>query len=611
MAFTDFSTSTFNSPDSRGSGGPKPDGNSVIPDPFVLYSTTHMPTNMEDVLRLAEYTWLTSSQYTQALRRAGRYFITKLVFSGADGKEQRKYEEFFNDHLNVLNILENITDDFLCFGNSFTSLYLPFNRIVTCKKCRLVRSIDKIDDRDISLDQRNLSFMIKCVKCGTKELHSHKDLLSTDESKVNVVRWNPHEIRLLHNFVTGETTHIWEVSADLKVNIKENRGFYIKKTPWEIIEAAASDRSFRFSEGTMFHMKEPVISGVRNRGWGIPKIMASYKDAYYVQVLKRYNEALAMDYIVPFRLVTPAVGGGGVDPLLNYDLSEWSSSLRKMLDDHRSDPAGWHTAPFPVNYQILGAEGQSLSPWQLIKQGTSDLLDSLGVPMELFQGTLKMQTAPTALRLFESSWSTIVTEMNNWLSWLANRMSNVFGWQPVTVRLQPVAYADNIERKSILLQLASAQEVSKQTAFSPMGLNVEEEMRSMQEELSLQNEITKEFEENEVKKQELADLSAQNTQAGQAPMQPGMDPNAQQQPGAMISGAGQGGAPGTPQDLMGQAQTEAQQILTMPSTQRISYLRNLKAQNPMLHSQVKAELGNMEQQAASAGIQSARSGQMQ
>jgi hypothetical protein len=52
-------------------------------------------------------------------------------------------------------------------------------------------------------------------------------------------------------------------------------------------------------------MREDALAGVRNRGWGISRVLANFRQAWYVQVLHRYNEAIALDYVIPFRLITP------------------------------------------------------------------------------------------------------------------------------------------------------------------------------------------------------------------------------------------------------------------------------------------------------------------
>ena len=601
------------------------DTKSHLPDPYVMYSTVQMPRSISDILKLCEHIWLTSGQYKMAMQRIGRYFLTKVVFDDVSDTEKKKYDEFFNGTLNIMSVLAELVDDFMCYGNSFASLYMPFNRIVICDKCNLLRNIAKIPDDKIKFDMKAMKFDIECPRCEEKTHHTHKDTRSNDEDRINIIRWNIHEMQMMHDFMSGKTDYIWNVSADLKKNIKDGNVFWLKTTPFEVIEAIAKDGVFRFNDDVVFHMKEPTISGVQNRGWGIPRMLAAYKDIWYIQMLKRYNEALALDYIVPFRLLTPSKATAA-DPLMQYDMSNWSSKMQEMLVQHRRDPAGWHTAPFPVTYQTLGGEGQQMSPHMLLKQGTADMNDSLGVPVEMYQGTMSLQAAPTAIRLFESTWPHVQAQLNGFLNWLIKNVSQTFGWEEAKAKLQTPTYADNLERKQMIFQLQSAQQISKQTAFASLGIDPEEEQRRIIEENRFQQETQREFEEEEAKKQEMQETMAQMSapppqqQMGGAPVDPNtgmpMDP-------AMAQGGGggmvqpMGGMPGmtmpgqgsmatTPQELMQQAEEVANQLMAMPETARKSELINLKRSNPVLHAQVKQIMTDMTQQAASQGVSQMR-----
>lgn len=573
----------------------------TLPDPYVLYSTEQMPRHIEDVLRLCENVWLNSGQYKMAMQRIGRYFLTKLIFDKVSDTEKKKYEEFFEDVLDIYTLLAEVADDFLCYGNSFTSLYIPFNRFLHCTKCNFVRNIAHVPDDDLTLDVRSLVWRVMCPRCKQKTEHKHKDIRSTDQQRFHIIRWNPHEFQLLHDFMSGKTSFLWRITPQLKSNILAGRAFYIKTMPWEIIEAISKGVLFQFNDDIVYHMKEPVIAGVKNRGWGIPRALSAYKDIYYIQILKRYNEALALDYIVPFRIITPQKATSA-DPLMQYDMGTWSGMIHEMIAQHRQDPAGWHTMPFPVEYQVLGGEGATLSPWQLIKQGQADMMDALGIPMELYQGTLQLRSAPTALRLFEATWPHLVSCLNGFMNWLMKKCSSTFNWPPAKAKLQPVRYADDLDRQNLIFQLQGAQQVSKQTAFAPLGIDADEEQRRMLEETKSQMEAQKEFDETQAKTQELEETMAQQTQPQ---MGPGGMPMSPPQPIGGMPGLqmpGQGQMASTPQEMISQAQAAAEQLMGMPETQRKSQLIQLKRVNPVLHAQVRQIMDDMSQQAGTQGV---------
>jgi hypothetical protein len=57
----------------------------------------------------------------------------------------------------------------------------------------------------------------------------------------------------------------------------------------------------------------------------------------------------------------------------------------------------------------------------------------------------------------------------------------------------------------------------------------------------------------------------------------------------------------TPQDMQAKAQTIADQMLSMPESQRQSEMTKLKSQDPVIHSLVKQTIGNIRQQAQTQG----------
>jgi hypothetical protein len=592
-------------------------GNDNLPDPFVSYSNVAYPSNLVDVFRLCEYMWLNSGQFKMAMQRIIRYFLTKVEFGGdtISDSEKKRYREFLVDQLGIMDLAALVGDDFICYGNSASTLYLPFNRILTCTKCKLSRNIDNV--KDVTIDLKKLIFSCHCPRCKSKTDHSHKDLRSMDENRIHLVRLNVHEINLTHSFLSGDTDMYWQISPMMKDQAQKSQSLFLQKTPWEVIEAISKNSLLKFNKDVVYHFKEETICGVQNRGWGIPRMLPLFKDIYRLQLLKRYDEAIAMDYIVPFRLLTPKAKGK-IDPLMQYDMSNWSSQILGMISDHRRDPAGWHTVPFPVEYQALGAEGLQFSPVQLVKQGNTDLMDAAGIPIDLFQGNLSLQSAPTALRLFQATWPQLVSQLNGWLQWIMDKTSDSFGWENAKVKLQPVTYADDLDRKGMLLQLATAQQVSKETAFASIGIEPREEQRRMLEETKHQVEAQREFEENEMKKQEMQDVVSSMSMPPQQMMGGGggmMPPNGMMQggmpqpmggmPGMSMPGQ-QPGVPMSPQMLLNQAQELAQQLLSMDETTRRSQLIQLKQSNPTLHAQVKQIMEDMSQDASTQGVAAMR-----
>jgi len=601
----------------------------TFPNPFFDYASTQMPTSIYDVLRWAEYLWLTDGTYRMAMQRVVSYFLTAVELVDAGDQEKEKYEDFLNNKLRIIDVLRDIGEAYIAYGNAYVSIYVPFRRHLRCVKCGTERPISRAA---YTLNEKR-QFEGKCPneKCPTRGRQTglqRIDRRSVVEDELKVLLWSPHEMRLLHHPITGHEIYYWQMPQHLRGDIAKAAPFYIEHTPWELVEAAAvpGTNLFEFSQGYMHHVRDDTLPGVRWTGWGVPRIMSNFKTAWYLQVLKRYNEAIALDYIVPFRTITPAQGTAGNDALNTLNLQEWNQRIMNMVRQHRRDPTHISFLPFPINYQTLGGEAKALAPHELMDKAQDEFLNGMGVPAELYRGSLQIQAFGPALRMFERTWRSLVANLNNTLQWLVDQVADTMNWEHVKVRLQPVTLADDIERKQIQLQLQAGQQISRQTAWAPLGINFREEIKRMFEEEKWYQETSQRFQEELSQKQQMQQQVQQAVAAGQQGQQ-GQPPGAQgmpQQGGTqqVAQGQAQGQPQGqpaqqvapaaaaqqlmasgqvTPEDMMATAEQIAYQLLGMPYEMRKSQLMQIKKSSEPLHAMVIQQMEKIRRNAQQQG----------
>lgn len=585
-----------------GRSGPS-SGTQWFPDPFLDYSGMYTPRNLRSMLRWCELFWAHNGTYRMALERVVAYFLTKIEILEVSDSIKKKYEEFLNDTLKAISVMRLIGLDLVFYGNSFSSQFVPFRRYLRCTCCRLERPIEHTTYSFV-----RFKFYAACPKCKQRCEHKSSDRRSMEQDKLKIIRWNPHNMNILFHPLSHEMRYFYRIPEDFKRNIKEGRPFHLQFTPWEYVEAIEKDQLFGFNDNIVFHLKEDTLSGLQNRGWGIPRALSNFKQGFYIQVLKRYNEALAMDYIVPWRVITPGGprGHNKLDPLLNANLGEFSNRVRGMIAERRRDPLAMHSLPFPVEYQLLGGEGQELAPHEMITVALDELLNSCGVPAELYKGTLEYQAMPASLRLFEATWPHLVSGLNNWLNWLLEGLAMTFNWERARGRMTPVTRADDMEARMVRLQLSAANKISDTTALAPFGIDVREEIRRIIEEQRIyqeeQSKAQKEMEQQEEMQRRVAETAAMRQ--GQMPGMPGGGGIPGMGPGGGMGAPG-GGAQGqvTPGDLLTQADQIAQQLLTMDDTTRKQRLSQLRQTDKTLHAVVKQKLEDNRNQMRSMGQQ--------
>lgn len=567
---------------------------------------------MSEALLWCEYILSANGIYQSALRRVVSYFVTDIEILGNDvGKEEKdKYLDFLHDTLQVPTYLNVVGMDHIGYGNSFTSVLNLFHRYVACstEHCGFEAPLRVADTSPaIGLKWSNFGWTGTCPVCKRKGPFKHVDRRGQNEKDLRLKRWSPHEIDILHDAYTEDCDFIWKIPEEYRQQLKQGNLFQLERAHWQIVSAVKNGNYLRFDEDVVYHTKDPAPAGIKTRGWGWSQILTNFRLAWYNQVLDRFNEAIALDHVVPFRLITPAPKSGadpaGSDPLLGMNLGNFNGQVRSMLARHRRDPATWHTLPFPVNYQSLGGDATQLAPYQLIELGTSRLLDAIGIPIEMHKGTLSVQAAPVALRMFESHWSVLIKHLNGVLNHIVEQVAQINNWEPVRARLARVTHVDDLTRQMAKLQLMLNKSISETTGLKSIGLGFEEEQQRILQEERFKAEETSKVQE------EMA-LSEQGKTLGlpeQIPAAPGQAPGAPA-PGGAAAAAGaamptQPNMATTPEDLYSKAQEITQQLLAMPDSQRRSELIRLKQMDPTVHSLVKSLLEQYRSQARSVGGQ--------
>lgn len=605
-------------------------------DPFRDLATTHMPTSMRSVLFWSEAIWTVMGTYRMAMERIVSYFINDVELSGKLSDDEReKYLDFLLNRLNILAELSLAMRDRMCYGNSFVSLLVPFRRFLRCPETGDVYPLHEIHKEKIFNFEftSGFDFVATCPKTGWRGPWIVEDKPREESEHLIFKRWSPHEIEILCDPYTNEVSYLWRIPDYYKQMVREGNLFHLERTSKQVLLAIKHNRLFRFNKEAIYHMKEPTLAGIVNMGWGIPRSLTNFRQLWYIQVLRRYNEAIAMDYLIPFRLITPATTNtkeGITDPMSMMNGGDFRAQVRSLITRRRKDPAGWHSLPFPVNYQMLGGDAKQLVPTDLIEQSYDILLNETGTPVEFYRGSMQTNAhqSPMALRLFESTHWALVSEANRLLQWVCDRISDVMSWERVKGSMRRVTLADDMQKQMAALQLMMSQSISGRTGLQAVGLDWDLEQRRLTEEARKQQELAARAKEEMDQAGFAAEVAkgmdpVTGQMAGQPPQ--GGDPSqggAAMQGGAPPSGPGAPSAMGagnlpvteyiqslgpdvavTPNEMQAVAQQIANDLLGKPEGVKDSELRKLKQAHPTLHAVVRSMMDDMRRQARMSGQQ--------
>lgn len=597
-----------------------------FPDPFLDMASLAMPQTWRNALEWCEYAFMANGTYRMAMERIISYFITEITVEEVGDDEKEKWLSFLNQELGLLTGIKTSLRNRMCYGNDFISVLVPFKRMLACKgqSCGALFPLHVVyNNSTFRFKFQDYEFVASCPRCGYRGVWKIVDEPDDEERKLTIKHWSPHEIEILHDPYTDQVAYLWRIPEDYKRLVRQGHLYHLERVSERVLQAIKNNQMFRFHDDVIFHMKEPGLSGTKNRGWGISRVLTNFRQIWYVQVLKRYNEAIALDYVIPFRLITPVPRGSGgsapdsQDMLMTMNAGDFMGQVRGMLRKRRRDPASWQTLPFPVQYQALGGDATQLAPRDLIDQAQETLLNDAGTPVQLYRGDMQLQTAPVALRLFEATWQHMVHDLNDLLRWVVTQVSRILSWEEPEVKMKSVTYTDDIDKQMAALQLFAGQQISGTSALDALGYRWKEEQKRMAEEARYQAEqqsdLQEEMEQAGFAQQVAQGMPAQPGAPGQAPAAGGQAPAGQGQTGAEgeamapptpVTNYLQSMGPNTPvspQDIEAAADQLAQELLGMPEGVKDSELRKLKQSNPTLHARVKEKMDEIRSDARMAG----------
>lgn len=603
---------------------------SVFPAPWSDYVSRIAPITITDALYWCEYVALTNQVLASSLRKLVSFFVTEIEVTGVDRKEQESIKDYLYDGLNIENTLNIIGLDYLVYGNVFISIWNPLYRVVTCPNCYFtINFYQYAKQPESKFHLEGTKYHLRCLHCGFEGPWNTVVVKSLKEREVAIIRWNPHDIAINYDLFSEHRQYALKLPPEYVNEIKNNNVLVLDHVPESVLEAAIAGSDFLFDDDQILHLYEPALAGLRFRGWGLSPILANFRQTWYIETLRRANQSIAADYILPLRILTPAPRHGNApefgDPGMVLNMGSNLGSLSDIIKDWRKDPTGWYSCPFPIEYQVLGGEGNRLIPAQLIEQGNLDLITALGLPVEYYRGSMTMQAAPVGLRLLEGTWSALRRVLNTFLSRLAIYLCSEFPWDKFQLRLARPSHIDDVNKQMARLQLAMNDIVSLSTGLASIGIDsYEEELKRKIDEQKLQAEMMQKAQEE----MEMGNLVRELATPSQQ-MAEGMPPEAAggAAPGGAVSAEG-GAQPQQPveallsmipesglqqislQEADQIAQQLAPQIFQMHPSYRLSILRKIKQRNESVHALVTKHIEELYNQAALQGKVLAQQGQL-
>lgn len=556
--------------------------NSAHPNPMFDFVTGFVPRRLRDLFAWMEYLYYNSAQVFAALKKFSEYPITDISYNTTNRGTEDRTKELLEKTLRVKDILILCGRDRWIYGNAFVSLYQPFARFLKCPSCGKLVNIQHVNYR---FKFTPLVFEYTCRKCKRSVRGKVIDRRLTDPNRINVIRWDPKQMDIDHNLISGQSTYYYSIPPDIKNRIRQGNKLLLNTLPLEFIAAARDNKMFRFKEGQIYHMKNAPPAGIDPQ-WGFPPLTSAIKLFFYTAILRKANEAIALDHLIPFRVIFPKQISANADPIQTISLARMFEEVKKGLGRWRKDPLTIFHSGVPVDSLQIGGEGRALLTLGEVKEAEDSIIAAMGIPREFIYGGLSFTGSAITLRMLENQLLTYTSELNELLQWITTRSTQMLGWADCEVELTEFKLIDDVQQKQLILQLNQQSQLISNTTISEMNdfdLKKERERRMQEalDEIRFQQELQQ-------KTQQLQQSLAQQARSQ-----------------AMI---GQTGLQYDQQAVVGQADALVQELMGLDPGMRKSRLHALQVEDFVMYSVVVQRLEEMQNQSAYQGKRQAQSG---
>ena len=465
--------------------------------PFLDMTSTFIPRTIKGILKFIAAYVVSDGLLSQCITKMSEYPITSLIYGDdekpkmKDDKTTEKWKNILENSMNILKTLKQSGMDYHAYGNSIVSINYPFKRMLLCPKCKKYYTTD-----GLKVKFEAFKFKAECPdkKCGYIGVMEAKDVNTKEISKLGLVHWDLLYIDIKYNSITGDHFYYYTIPPDLQFAIRRGDMDIVNGTRLEIIRAVENRKQLKLMADNVFHLKRsgPQYIVPAERGWGIPAVMAVLKDIFHTKVLKKGNEMIAFDHIVPLRLLSP-MPVGDVSPHATISLSDWRSKIEQEIRRWRSDPNYISIVPIPLNITNFSGDARMLMISPEIRDTENTIITGMGIIPEIIRGGASWSGSNVSLRVVENTFINHRNDMHLLLRFIMKNVAKFMNMPEIKLKMADFKMADDLEKKRIMIQSAMQPSgetlISKPTVQKELDLDPEVEYKNIQEDLKRRVEL--------------------------------------------------------------------------------------------------------------------------
>lgn len=311
---------------------------------------------------------------------------------------------------------------------------------------------------------------------------------STAESDRTILRpVSPLEMSLDEDPLTGETEYYWKIAKPIARMI-ENRNDemyrkkyhrFMKEFPEAdmVVKAYHEEKPLLLRNENIYHLRMVSDSG-SNHHWGFPYILPAMKLLVYRNILRRAQEAIARQHIIPKTMFYLNPVGDEKYNLAMY--KQAADVLKEKLQGLNDRPNDMLVSPVPVGVVYSGGQARSLMVTPDIQQVEDEILAALGTVREFVFGGLNYSGTMVSLRTLENKIEPFRQQVTNLIKhlYLPTAIDDLeldFPAEEISVKLMSLRTADDIQSKNFYMGAWQAGLISATTFTEVLGFDPVEE----------------------------------------------------------------------------------------------------------------------------------------
>lgn len=456
----------------------------TYPNPFFDLSRFYMPKTIKAMFKYCRWFFYQNEFIHNVITKMTEYPITDILFeTNTDPEVRAQYEKLFNHNLKLKKLLIEIGLDYYTFGNCFISANMKFKRFLTCPNCKHSDPIT-----NFSYKFQEFKFKGTCPKCQIVGILEPEDKYLTTPEYFKFIRWAPENISIDYDEITGESRYFYQINEQTKAGIMAGKKEVVERVPMLFIEALSKKKKIELDANNLYHLKRPTLAE-EDRGWGKPLILPAMKMLYYMQTLRRGNEAIVADHLIPMRAMFPS-SQGNLDPFTQLNLGSWRANVEEQLLKWRRDSNHIGVFPIPIGYQSLGGDAKILMVTPEMSYLEESIINSFGFPTEFIKGGATWTSASVSLRIVENmfmSYREMLTDMLNYF--MVPKIGAFLKYAPIKLKFKKLKMSDDPQAKELLIMLANSGKLSDSVLLEEFGIDLKENRDARASDTKFNNEL--------------------------------------------------------------------------------------------------------------------------